>query len=242
MTLSIKSLAIAVLLLAGIRGPQPASAAAQSAASPDLDKILSKLDASAKTFKSAQADIVWDNILTQPAPDKDSQVGTILFARGKSGDTQVALHIKTDNGRPALKDLVYANGVGRMYQPSIKQMQVFKLGDNRAALDAFLTLGFGGSGEDLKKAWKVAFAGTESVNGIQAAKLQLIPLDPKLAETTSKVFLWIDIDKGVAVKQQRFATDGSYVVLTYSGIQLNAKIPSGAFDIKTAPGTQIVNH
>jgi outer membrane lipoprotein-sorting protein len=237
-----QSLPMAVLLLVGIPAVQQNAVAAQAAATPDLDKVLTKLDASAKTFKSAQADIVWDNVLTQPAPDKDSQVGTIVFARGKSGDTQVALHIKTENGRPALKDLVYSDGVGKMYQPSIKQMQVFKLGDNRSALDAFLTLGFGGSSADLKKAWKVSLAGTEAVNGVQAAKLELIPLDAKLAQSTSKVFLWIDMDKGVAVKQQRFGTDGSYVVLTYSGIQLNGKVPSGAFELKPPKDTQIVNH
>lgn len=239
MTFSQKSLAFAFLFLTGIHAWQ---SAAQPAAQPDLDKVLARLDASAKTFKSAQADIVWDNIITQPAPDTDSQVGAVLFERSKSGEMQMALHIKTDNGHPALKDLIYAGGVGKMYQPSIKQMQVFKVGDNRAAFDAFLTLGFGGSGEELKKTWKVTLAGTEAVNGVQAAKLQLIPTDAKLAQSTKQVFLWIDMDKGVAVKQQRFATDGSYLMLTYSGIQLNGKVPSGAFDLKPPKDTQIVNH
>jgi len=241
MNSSFKSLALAVLLLAGTRALEPNAVAAQAAATTDLDKVLSKLDASARTFKSAQADIVWDNVITQPAPDKDSQVGTVLFAREKSGDTRVALHIKTDNGRSALKDLVYADGVGKMYQPSIKQMIVSKLTDNRSALDAFLTLGFGGSGDDLKKIWKVSYGGTEAVNGLQAAKLQLLPLDAKMAESTKQVFLWIDMDKGIAVKQQRFGTDGGYVVLTYSNIQLNGKIPSGAFDLRPPKDTQIVN-
>jgi outer membrane lipoprotein-sorting protein len=241
MTFSHKSFAVALLLVAGIPAWQSA-AAAQAAGLSDLDKVLLKLDASSMTFKSAQADIVWDNIITQPAPDKDSQVGTVLFERGRGGEMQLALHVKTDNGRPALKDLVYSGGVGKMYQPSIKQMQVFKMSDNRAALDAFLTLGFGGSGEDLKKTWKVSYAGTEAVNGIQAAKLQLVPIDPKVAEATKQVFLWIDMDKGVAVRQQRFATDGSYLMLTYSAIQLNAKVPSGAFDLKPPKDTQIVNH
>ena len=238
MTFSLKSLAVAVLLLAGIPAWQSAAAAAQ----PDLDKVLAKLDASAKTFKSAQADIVWDNVITQPAPDTDSQVGTVLFERSKTGEMQMALHIKTDNGRPALKDLVYGGGLGKMYQPSIKQMQIFKVGDNRSAFDAFLTLGFGGSGKDLKKTWKVTLAGMEAVNGVQAAKLQLVPVDAKLAQSTKQVFLWIDMDKGVAVKQQRFATDGSYLMLTYSGIQLNGKVPSNAFDLKPPKDTQIVNH
>jgi hypothetical protein len=211
-------------------------------AADDLDKLIAKLDASAKTFASAQADIVWDNIQPQPVFDKDSQVGAVIFARGKDGQMQVAVHIKTDNGKPVEKDLSYAGGIGKMYEPGIKQMQVFKVGDKSGQLEAFLTLGFGGSGQDLKKNWEITYAGTEAVNGVQAAKLQLVPHDPAVAKTTPKVLLWVDMDKGVALKQQRFQTDGNYVVFTYSNIELNKKVPSNAFEIKTASGTQIVTH
>jgi outer membrane lipoprotein-sorting protein len=219
-----------------------AMAALPVRAADNLDKVIAKLDASAKTFASAQADIVWDNVQTQPVLDKDSQAGTAIFARGKDGQMQVAVHIKTDNGKPVLKDLAYANGVGKMYEPAIKQIQVFKVGDKSAQLETFLTLGFGGSGQDLAKNWQITDAGTEAVNGVQAAKLQLVPHDPALAKTTPKVLLWIDLDKGVALKQQRFDSAGNYVVFTYSNIQLNKKVPSNAFEIKTAPGTQVVNH
>ena len=211
-------------------------------AADDLDKVIAKLDTSAKTFTSAQADIVWDNVQTQPVLDKDSQVGAAIFARAKNGQMQVAVHIKTDNGKPVLKDLSYADGVGKMYEPSIKQIQIFKVGDKGGQLESFLTLGFGGSGQDLMKNWQITDAGTEAVNGVQAAKLQLVPRDPALAKTAPKVLLWIDLDKGVAVKQQRFDTAGNYVIFTYSNIQLNKKVPSNAFEIKTASGTQVVNH
>jgi outer membrane lipoprotein-sorting protein len=208
----------------------------------DLGKVLAKLDASAKTFSSAQANIVWDNVQTQPVLDKDSQVGMVVFARAKNGQMQVAVHIKTENGKPVIKDLSYADGVGKMYEPAIKQLQVFKVGDKSSQLETFLTLGFGGSGQDLAKNWQIASAGTEAVNGVQAAKLQLVPRDPALAKSAPKVLLWIDMDRGVAVKQQRFDTAGNYVIFTYNNIQLNKKVASNAFEIKTASGTQVVNH
>jgi outer membrane lipoprotein-sorting protein len=210
-------------------------------AADDLAAVLGRLDASSKTFKSAQADILWDHVQTKPIEDKDTQAGTILVARDGS-EMKLALHIKTDNGSPALKDMVYAGGTGKMYTPSLNQVEVFKVGDNKAALDAFLTLGFGGSGQDLNKNWNVTQVGAEPVNGTSTVKLQLIPRDPNVAKSTPKVFLWIDMKQGVAVKQQRFDSDGSYLMFTYSNIHLNAKVPSGAFDIKTAPGTRTVNH
>jgi len=210
-------------------------------AADDLGNVLTRLDASAAKFKSAQADITWDNVQVAPIEDKDSQVGTVVFER-KNGQVQMALHIKTDNGKPVLKDMVYADGTGKLYEPRLKQMQVFKLGERKAQLDTFLTLGFGGSGQDLKKNWNVTYAGTESVGGVSAAKLQLVPKDPEVAKSAPKVTLWVDLDRGVAVKQQRFDPAGNYVVFSYANLKLNGGVPSNAFEIKTASGTQIVNH
>jgi outer membrane lipoprotein-sorting protein len=210
-------------------------------AADELDSVIARLDASATKFKSAQADITWDNVQTQPIPDTDRQAGTIVLER-KGGETQVGLHIKTDNGKPVLKDMVYAGGIGKLYTPATKQMQVFKVGDKKTELDAFLTLGFGGSGQDLKKNWQVTSLGTEQVDGVTAAKLQLIPRDPAVAKTAPKVILWIDMNKGVAVKQQRFNGDSGYVTFGYSNIRINGPLPSGAFEIKPASGTQVMNH
>ena len=226
-----QTLAIAVLAAVSL----PAIAA------DDLAAVLSRLDASSKTFKSAQADILWDHVQTRPIEDTDSQAGNILVAR-EGGETRLALHIKTDNGVPALKDMVYAGGTGKMYTPTLNQVEVFKVGDNKAALDAFLTLGFGGSGQDLNKAWIVTLLGNEQINGIAVVKLQLIPRDPAIAKATPKVFLWIDLKQGIAVKQQRFQSDGNYLAFTYSNIRVNGKLPSGAFDLKTPAGTRIINH
>ena len=223
----------AILLLAPIARPVFAA--------DDLAKVLARLDAEAAKFKSAQADITWDNVQTQPIEDDDKQVGTVLFER-KNGQVQMALHIKTDNGKPVPKDLVYTAGTGKLYEPLLKQVQVFKVGDRQSQLDSFLTLGFGGSGKDLQKSWDVSYSGTDQVGGVAAVKLQLIPRDPALAKTAPKVLLWIDMDKGVAVKQQRFDQSGGYVIFTYANLKLNGSVPSGAFEIKTAPGTQIVNH
>jgi outer membrane lipoprotein-sorting protein len=223
----------AILLLAG--------AARTALAADDLTKVLARLDAEAAKFKSAQADILWDNEQVVPIPDDDKQAGTILFER-KNGQVQMALHIKTDNGKPIQKDLVYADGIGKLYEARLKQMQVFKVGDKRGQLDTFLTLGFGGSGKELQQNWDVSYSGTEQVGSVSAVKLQLVPRDASLAKTVPKVLLWIDMDKGVAVKQQRFDPSGNFVIFSYSNLHLNVSVPSGAFDLKTPSGTQIINH
>jgi outer membrane lipoprotein-sorting protein len=207
----------------------------------DLNSVLAKLDAAAAKFKSAQADVVWENVQTQPIYDSDKQAGTILFARA-GGQVEVALHLRSDNGHPIVKDMIYANGQGKLYDGQLKQLQVFAVGDKKSSLDAFLTLGFGGSGADLQKAWTVTYEGTEAVNGAQAAKLQLIPKDPAVAKTAPKVILWVDMDKGVGLKQQRYDASGNYAVISYSNIKLGGSVSGSAFQMKTPAGTQVVNH
>lgn len=202
---------------------------AAGAGAQDLNAVAAKLDASAAKFKSAQADVVWDAVQTQPIPDSDKQAGTILFARSGS-DVKVALHLTMHNGKPFKKTMVYANGQGKLNDGSTTQ--TFSAGSNKSTLEAFLTLGFGGSGADLQKNWTVTYQGTEAVSGVQAAKLQLIPKDPSVAKATPKVILWVDMDKGVGVQQQRFDTSGNYSMITYSNIKLGVSAPSSAFQLK----------
>jgi outer membrane lipoprotein-sorting protein len=224
---------IAVLMLgSGIRS---------AFAAEDLAGVLAKLDAASTKFKSAQADLTTDIVQTQPLPDEDKQTGTVLFQR-KDGQLQMALHLKTDNGKPVLKDLVFAGGVLKLYEPRLKQMQIFKAGANRAQADTILTVGFGGSGKDLQKTWDVSYAGSEQVEGKNTAKLELVPKDAGVKNTFPKVMLWVDMENGIAVKQQFFDPSGNYKLAIYRNVRLNGSVPGDAFEIKTASGTQVINH
>ncbi len=218
-----------------------AGAPVSAFAADDLAKILARLDAAAGKFKSAQAEITWENVQTEPIPDSDMQVGNVLFER-KSGQLRMALHLRTENGKPIQKDMVYAEGVFKLYEPKIKQIQVFKAGSNRAEADTILTLGFGGSGKDLEKSWQVSYVGSEPVDGDETWKLQLIPRDESVRKNFAKVLLWIDTDSGIALKQQSFDPTGNYRVVHYTKMRMNASVPSDAFVIKTASDTRIINH
>jgi outer membrane lipoprotein-sorting protein len=216
-------------------------AALPALAADDLNKVLAKLDEASIKFKSAAADIDWDNVQTQPILDKDTQAGTVLFER-KNGQLSMALHLKTDNGKPVPKDMVYAGGQFKLYEPLLKQIQVFQAGANRADYDTFLTLGFGGSGKDLVKNWQATYAGSETVDGANTDKLELLPIQDSVKKNITKVILWVNMDNGIAVKQRSIDPAGNYREVTYHNVHLNAPVPSKAFEIKTASGTRVVNH
>src|SRR5208282_3140805 len=103
----------------------------------------------------------------------DVQTGTIYFEH-KKGVTRMAADLKQQNGKPAPKTVVYDGGQVQFYEPNIKQLTLMEAGTKHSQWESFLTLGFGGSGADLEANWKVSLLGTENINGVSVAKLDLV--------------------------------------------------------------------
>src|SRR3984885_5647665 len=206
--------------------------------STDLQKIISQLNSAAAKFQSAQADFSWDQFQAV-VQDHDVQTGTIYYER-KKGFTRVAADIKQENGQPAPKMVLFDGNEAQYYEPTIKQLTRFRVGANRSQWESFLTVGFGGSGTDLEANWKVSLLGSESMNGVQVAKLDLVPLHKKVLDIFTHVTIWIDPTQGISYKQIFFEAGGDRRTATYKNIRYNQPIPNDVFVIKPAPGTNRV--
>lgn len=209
----------------------PFAARAQNA---DLQKVLAQMDAASARFQSAQADFVWDQY-TAVVQSHDYQKGTIAFRR-EGGSTEMIAHVKTENDQPAPKDVLYKGGELDFYQPELKQVTIFKAGGN---VERYLTLGFGGSGKDLAATWNIAYQGTESIDGVETAKLDLTPKQPGGNNQFTHITIWVDPKRGISLKQQVFQESGDWRIAVYSNIKLN-DVPASAFTLQIAPGTQKV--
>jgi outer membrane lipoprotein-sorting protein len=214
------------VMLAAVLG-----SAALFAQNADLQNLLSQMDAASAKFQSAQADFSFDSY-TAVVQSHDVQQGTIAFRRA-GGATEMIMHVKTDEGGPSLKDVLYKNGELDYYQPSVKQETILKAG---SSYERYLTLGFGGSGKDLAADWDIKYLGTESVNGVETAKLDLTPKTP--SDQFTHITVWIDGKRGVSLKQQVFQDSGDSRTAEYSNIRLN-DVPATAFALHIAPGTQV---
>jgi len=138
--------------------------------------------------------------------------------------------------------VLFSQGKVRMYQPKVDQVTEFDLGKNRSDFESWVVLGFGGSGQELVKAFDVTYVAPETINGVATAKLQLVPKSEKARNTYNKVFLWIDLDKGISVQQQFFTPQQDYRLAKYSSIQVNGKkIPDEVFKLKTTSKTQTIS-
>jgi outer membrane lipoprotein-sorting protein len=221
------------LLCLGLMVSLPGSLRAQAtppAPGAELQKVISQLNAAAGKFESAQADFTWDQLVAA-VQDHDVQTGTIYFERKKDA-TRVAADLKQDNGKDAPKTVIFDNGEAQFWEPHIKQLTTIKAGANRSQWESFLTLGFGGSGNDLEANWKVSLLGTEKMDGVSVAKLDLLPVQQNVANMFNHVTIWIDPARGISLKQIFYQPSGDMRTATYKNIRYNSPIGAAVFQLK----------
>jgi outer membrane lipoprotein-sorting protein len=205
-------------------------------ASPELQQILNQMDKTAAGFRSTQANFVWDQY-QKVVDETDTQKGIVYFRRS-GNDIEMAAEI-SDPSAP--KNVLFTGNSVKVYQPKIDQVTTYNAGKDRAAIEGFLVLGFGGSGKDLLKSFEVKYIGIEKLDGNDTVKLELVPKSLKARNNFDRIWLWIDPANGVSVQQKLFAPSGDYRLAKYSDIQLNQKIPDSVFKLKTTGKTKFVS-
>ena len=186
------------------------------------------MDKAAAAFQTAQTDFVWDNY-TKAVDDHDLQKG-MMYVRRQGSDMQMAADITV----PDKKYVLFTGGVVSIYLPKAAQVTEYNAGKNKADFETFLVLGFGGRGHDLAKSFDVKYAGTEQVQGINAAKLELTPKSDRVSKMFNKITLWIDPARGVSVQQLFNTPSGDYRVAKYNNIKINEKLSNDFFKLKTS--------
>ncbi|MGC9158323.1 MAG: LolA family protein [Terracidiphilus sp.] len=227
--------AILLLLLPGLKA---FAAAAVSPGQKDRDSVLRQLDEAAGNFRSTSADFEFDSITTDPIYDKEVQKGTVYYERSGSR-FKMAAHIREVDGRPVPKMYVYSGGVFRLYEKLIDQVTTLT---QVSKYQSYLMLGFGASGRELEQKWEITYLGSETLEGVKTAKLELVPKDPAVRKNLPRVTIWVDPQRGVSLKQVFDEGPGQYRVCVYFNIKVNQPLPSGAFTFKTDSKTQYVVH
>jgi len=214
----------------------PADAPSDAPSDAALDKVLSQMDSAADKFHTTEASVVWDQF-QKIVDEHEEQKGTVYFRRAGKEIQMVA-----DITEPDQKYVLFNGEKVQVYQPRIDQVTVYDTGKNRNAFESFLVLGFGGRGHDITKSFDVKYLGNESVDGVEAAKLDLVPKAANVRNNVDHIILWIDPARGVSVQQKFFfGTSGDYRLAKYSGIKMNEKISDSVFKLKTTGKTKIVS-
>ena len=204
-----------------------ASAAEAQQQTPQVQAVLTRLDAASARFTSAQADFEKD-LYNAVIKETDKQNGKVYFKR-EAGNTQFGMILEGANARIA----EYKNGTIRDYNPSTKCFDSVQATPGK--IETFLTIGFGGSGRDLAKAWTITDLGPETIDGTKTEKLDLSPKDESVKANITHVVLWLDLEQDVSRKQVFYTTSGDIQTAHYSNIRLNQKVDTKAFEFKGKP-------
>jgi outer membrane lipoprotein-sorting protein len=231
------TLSITFLLAGFAIAPKPEDPAA-------LDAVLKRMDAAAANFRSTQANFEWDNYQRVIDEVDDVETGVIYYRRSGK-DIEMMAEVKQAGStlstlKNEAKYVLLSKGKIRMYQPKPDQVTEFDLGKNKSEFESYIVLGFGGSGQDLKRAFDVTYAGQQTIDKVVTAELHLVPKSESVRNNYKEIDLWIDVDRGISVQQKLIQPQGDYRLAKYSAIKLNEKISDDVFKLKTTSKTQTI--
>ncbi len=217
------------------------------APSPQLTYVLKQLDTASAKFQRATADFQWD-YYEKVVHDTSTKKGSIYFEREK-GSTDMGAILVDPNAPPKskpIKVIQYQGGIVQMFDPGVDQITVLHEAGHQAEIESFLTLGFGGSGTDLARAWTITDLGPETLTDggqpIKTEKLDLVGKDADARKNFTHITIWVDPTRAVSLKQIFYTPSGDYRTATYSNIKVNGNVHKDQFAFKKDKNTTIVNH
>ena len=218
----------------------PSGQGTAPAAPDELKAVLAQMNQGAAKFQSLQADFEWETF-DKLIKETEVQKGQAYFRR-KGKDLEALFNFNAaSGGKESLsKQALYKDGKISLYEPKINRVTEREVGKNKSDVDAFMSLGLGGRGDDLATSFAVTWQGWEMVEGVKTAKLEVTGKSPSIQKVFSKAVLWIDPERDIALKQQFFQTSGDYRLTRYHNIKFNDKVSENVFRLKTTGTPEIV--
>jgi len=210
----------ALILLYGTFAFHPALFAAEP-----LDSILAKITQSAGTFRAMSAKIRIRDY-TAIIKDDSTSEGAITIQRGGPRELRMVMHITAPP--EDAKTYAFHDRKAEIYTPKAKLVQEYDLGKNAGLVDQFLLLGFGTTGAELEKIYKIKLGGEETVGGRKTARLELTPKDKKAQEYLKQADLWVEVAEGRIVQQKFLEGNGNFRLVTYWDAKWNPELTDAA--------------
>jgi outer membrane lipoprotein-sorting protein len=194
---------------------------APAAPSLSLDDVLKQMDREQGQFQSFTASIERTKV-TVVVNDHSTESGQIEVRR----DGKMRIDLTSPDPKTILRDGDHIY----VYTPKIRRVEEYDLGKRRDLVDQLLLLGFGTSGDSVKKSYLITLQGEDSLNGQRVVHLELTPRADDVRKQISKIELWLNEGNWLPAQQQLFETgSGDYSIIRYSNVARNVPIPDARF-------------
>jgi len=193
-----------------------ALAAAQASRGWSTELIVERLNEAAEHFRTLTAKLEYTKV-TVVVNDKSIQEGHIYFRHNS--------RILIDITHPEPKQILFRDHEAEIFYPKMNQIQEYNLEKHRGLVEQFLLLGFGTSGNALRKAYLITVLGETRLDGRAVIELELTPKDERIRNQIYEIHLWLDLASWVPVQQKFFEVGGDYFTTRYTDIKVNVPIP-----------------
>src|SRR5207245_1605999 len=186
-----------------------------------LDDVLQQMDREQNQFESLTASIERTKV-TVVVNDRSTESGQIEVRR----DGRMRIDLISPDQKTILRDgdRIY------VYTPKIRRVEEYDLSKHRDLVDQLLLLGFGTSGESLKKSYLVTMQGEDTLNGQKVVRLELTPRSDDVRKQISKIELWLNEANWLPAQQQFYETgSGDYSIIRYLNVARNVPISDARF-------------
>jgi outer membrane lipoprotein-sorting protein len=201
-----------------------------------LDAILQRMDGAAKKFKSVSAKLHKVNY-TAVLNESTSEDGQLRLRRAKDG-----LNGILEYNPPDQRIVAFSGHKVQLYKPKANEVTIVDPGkDNMSKIDQFILIAFGAtSGTELKTAYDIKLAGTESVDGTPTSHLVMVPKSEEARKLATMVELWFPEGESMAIKEKVTQPTKDYMLTTYSDMKPNLPLPDSAFELKLPAGVKVI--
>ncbi len=206
----------------------------QGKSNAELQRVYGQMEAAGKGFRSFYAKISKKKYTALLKEFGTTETGEFCLARDKDGSTMM----RQDISSPRREILTIKGELVTIYQPTIKEAQIYNLGKSKEKSAEFLTLGIGQPPAELQKSYDISYQGEESVGGAPCDVLALKPKNPKTAALFASIIWWVKKSSGIPIQQKLQEPSNDYLLVTFSDEKINLKIPDSKFEQKL-PGVNI---
>lgn len=200
-------------------------------AAADLPTVLSKMNAAAPQFQGMTAKIRWVKY-TKLVDDTSVESGDVWVKKDPKGGVQLRIAFT----EPVRKQVRIEKTNVELFNEAINQVEEYDLKAKSSELYEGLLLGFGVSGDELKKRYDITVTGEEPIDGQPTVKLRMIPKDADDRAAGKSVEMWISTQSGQPLQQKALEHSGDYRLVSYSGVKINPGIKASdlALDVSRA--------
>ena len=208
---------------------------AQDKENPELAKTFARIDAVSEKFSSFEAKFTQKNYVALLKEFETPETGEFYYALDKNRDVQLRHEIL----KPGVRIFTIKGDAATIYQPAIKQAQIYNLGARKNLVE-YLATGLGQSSAKLREQFDISYDGTEDIGGTQCSVLTLVPKDKSAASSIKSITIWFKQSTGTPAQYKFLEPTNNYILETFSDEKLNGKIPADKFEQKFPNGTEII--